>query len=95
VSSPGIRERCRWDTGRSFAPTLHTPALPHSAAPFHENENSACRHRPGHSPTAILSLMAGRALRSWELVLQRGLETTAANAVESVADRMQADLGQD
>ena len=46
-------------------------------------------------PTAMLSLMAGRTLRSWELVLRRGLETTAANAVESVVDRTQAYLGQD
>jgi len=46
-------------------------------------------------PTAMLSLMAGRALRSWELVLQRGLETTAANAVEAVADQTQASLVQD
>jgi signal transduction histidine kinase len=46
-------------------------------------------------PTAILSLMAGRTVRNWEQILTRGLETSAASTVESVADRMQAGLGQD
>ena len=43
-------------------------------------------------PTAVLSLVAGHALRDWELVVQRRLQTTAANAVQSLAARVSEDL---
>ncbi|MBN1557972.1 MAG: hypothetical protein JW951_07480, partial [Lentisphaerae bacterium] len=43
-------------------------------------------------PTAVLSLLAGRALRNREIVLRRRLEAGARNALETVAFRMQAHL---
>lgn len=39
-------------------------------------------------PTAVLSLMAVRALRNWEIVLQRRLEVEAAAVVQAVAGRI-------
>ena len=43
-------------------------------------------------PTAVLSLMASRALKNWELTLDRRLEAGAASAVQSVAGRMDGAL---
>jgi len=43
-------------------------------------------------PTAVLSLMAVRALRNWEIVLQRRLEVEAAAVVQAVAGRIDTAL---
>ncbi len=46
-------------------------------------------------PTAILSLAAGRALRHWELVLEREREINAANAIETAVKRIKTRLEDD
>jgi len=43
-------------------------------------------------PTALLSILAGRALRNWELVVLRRVEVTAKESIRSVSDRLQARL---
>ncbi|MBA4389192.1 MAG: hypothetical protein C0404_14560 [Verrucomicrobia bacterium] len=43
-------------------------------------------------PTALLSVMAGRALRNREAVLQQGLELAAMNAINGVAAQVNQDL---
>ena len=43
-------------------------------------------------PTAVLSLLAGRAFRAWELVLQDQVETAAARAIQSVWKQLRAEV---
>lgn len=42
-------------------------------------------------PTAVLSLLAGRAFRAWELVLQDQVESAAARAIQSVWRQLRAE----
>jgi len=46
-------------------------------------------------PTALLSLLAGRALRHWELVLQRQLQENAQRVIDEVAMRLREHLEQE
>jgi signal transduction histidine kinase len=46
-------------------------------------------------PTAVLTLMAGRALHNWEAVLDRRLHDAALNTLHGISSRMNAGLDQD
>jgi len=46
-------------------------------------------------PTALLSLLAGRALRNWELVVLQRLEVSAAENIHSVSERLRSRLQSD
>ncbi|MCK5850101.1 MAG: HAMP domain-containing histidine kinase [Kiritimatiellae bacterium] len=46
-------------------------------------------------PTAVLSLLAGRAFQAWELVLQDQLETSASVAIQTIWKQLRSQLDDD